>query len=316
MGRISKKIKQLTVGDIFIPGGNYDYKDGISADVIDFAEFLLQFIEIAICRFEYENMPDEINQYDFERFLIESGNVIFFQDDVTKKFVALPASGNSGVRDKYNHPVKVNVKSLGTKPINYQGLTDFVEVRNTPLAASDIPRIVEFAKHLYEYDRTIDINVIAQKTPILLTCDQNQRLSVKNAYMQYVGNMPVIHANKTFDRDAIQVMRTDAPFNAPGIYDLKVKVFNEYLTYLGISNVNYQKRERMVTDEVNRGLGGVLANRHRYLKMRQDAIEKINKRFGLNIKVAFNDVDVSDIIINERDESALSDNESEVNIDE
>ena len=312
-----RKIKnnKNSVGDIFIPFGNYEYRDGIFDDTISFADFLLQYIEIAICRFEYENLPEEINQYDLERMLIETGNVIFFKDDVTEKYVALPMSGNNGTRDKYGHPVKVNVKGFGTAQYFVKNIDNFIEIRNTPLASPSVPRIIDFAKHLYEFDRTIDVNLSAQKTPLLLKCSQNQRLTLKNAYMQYVGNMPVIYADKNFDPEALTVLRTDAPFTAPAIYDLKTQVINEYLTYLGISNVSYQKRERMVTDEVSRGLGGVLANRHRYLKMRQEAIEKINNKFGLDIKVAFNDVDVSDILINERDESAIN-SESEVDINE
>ena len=178
-----------------------------------------------------------------------------------------------------------------------------MEIFNTPTATPSIIQVIDFAKHMYEIDRSIDVNVAAQKTPLLLKCEQTQRLTLKNAYMQYAGNMPVIYADKNFDPNALSVLRTDAPFVAPGLYNLKVQIMNEYLTYLGISNVNYQKKERMLSDEVNRGLGGVMANRHRYLLMRQRAVDQINKKWGLNIKVAFNDVDVSDIMINEREES-------------
>lgn len=292
-----------SVGDIFIPFGNYEYKEGMEDNNISFLNYLIQFIEIAICRFEYENLPEEIDVLDLERFLFQDGKVIFFQDEYTNKFVALPCSGNSGKRDKYGHPVKVSVHGNGDNNYHVDGITEFVEIRNTPLSEPSIIRVSDYAKHLYNLDRAIDINVAAQKTPLLLRCEQTQKLTLKNSYMQYAGNMPVIYADKNFNPDSLTVLRTDAPFNAPALYDLKVKILNEYLTYLGISNVNYQKRERMVTDEVNRALGGVLANRHRYLNCRQMAIDKINKKYGLDIKVAFNDIDVSDIDINEREDT-------------
>lgn len=299
--------KKNKVGDIFFPFGNYEQVEGILDDNISFVEFLIQFIELAICRFEYEGLPEEINCYDLERFLLENGRVIFFKDEVADKYVALPPeTATNGKRDKYGHETEWTVKGVSDNGYRVSGIRDFVEFRNTPMAVSSVPRIIDFAKHLYNLDRTIDINVAAQKTPLLLKCSQNQRLTLKNAYMQYAGNMPVIYADKNFDTDSLTVLRTDAPFNAPGMYDLKVKIFNEYLTYLGISNVNYQKRERMVTDEVNRALGGILANRHRYLLMRQQAVDQINRKFGLNIKVAFNDVDVSDIMINEKEDDNTS----------
>lgn len=295
--------KKNKVSDIFFPFGNYEFREGITDDAIAFTDFLIQFIEIAICRFEYENLPEEINCYDLERYLFDRGRVIFFRDEVVDKFVALPMSGFDGRRDKYGHPISVNVKGDGDSNYYVQGIKDFVEIFNTPTATPSIIQVIDFAKHMYEIDRSIDVNVAAQKTPLLLKCEQTQRLTLKNAYMQYAGNMPVIYADKNFDPNALSVLRTDAPFVAPGLYNLKVQIMNEYLTYLGISNVNYQKKERMLSDEVNRGLGGVMANRHRYLLMRQRAVDQINKKWGLNIKVAFNDVDVSDILINEREES-------------
>ena len=74
---------------------------------------------------------------------------------------------------------------------------------------------------------------------------------------------------------------------ADKIYQLKVQYWNEILTYLGISNINTQKKERMVTDEVTRNQGGVVASRYSRLGMRQKACKEINKMFGLDISVDF-----------------------------
>ena len=118
-----------TVGDIFIPFGNYEYKEGMEDNNISFLNYLIQFIEIAICRFEYENLPEEIDVLDLERFLFQDGKVIFFQDEYTNKFVALPCSGNGGVKDKYGHPVSVSVKGNGDNNYHVDGITEFVEIK-------------------------------------------------------------------------------------------------------------------------------------------------------------------------------------------
>ena len=60
-------------------------------------------------------------------------------------------------------------------------------------------------------------------------------------------------------------------------------MWNEALTYLGISNINVQKKERLITDEVTRNQGGVVASRYSRLESRRQACEQINKMFGLNI---------------------------------
>ena len=79
------------------------------------------------------------------------------------------------------------------------------------------------------------------------------------------------------------MLKTDAPYIADKIYMLKNQIWNEALTYLGISNVNIQKKERMIGDEVMRNLGGVIASRYSRLESRRTACEKINKMFGTDI---------------------------------
>ena len=73
----------------------------------------------------------------------------------------------------------------------------------------------------------------------------------------------------------------------PGLYTYKTQLWNEALTALGISNVSFQKKERMLHDEVNRSMGGVFASRYSRLTMRQEAAKKINDMFGLDIQVDF-----------------------------
>ena len=55
------------------------------------------------------------------------------------------------------------------------------------------------------------------------------------------------------------------------------------MTYLGISNINITKKERLITDEVTRNQGGTIASRYSRLESRRQACEKINKMFGLDI---------------------------------
>ena len=131
------------------------------------------------------------------------------------------------------------------------------------------------------------MNANAQKTPILIKGNEQQRLTLTNLYKEYDGNAPVIFADKSLDMNALQVLLTQAPYVADKIYQLKTQIWNEALTYLGISNVSFQKRERMVSDEVTRSQGGTVASRYSRLNARRQACEQINKMFGLNIECDF-----------------------------
>ena len=106
---------------------------------------------------------------------------------------------------------------------------------------------------------------------------------------KYEGNQPVIVGDKNLDDNGIQVLKTDAPYVGDKLTDLKVQIWNEALTYLGIPNVSFNKRERMIKDEVQRTQGGVVASRFSRLKAREEACEQINTMFGLDLSVHYND---------------------------
>jgi hypothetical protein len=84
-------------------------------------------------------------------------------------------------------------------------------------------------------------------------------------------------------------LQTNAPYVADKLYQLKTQIWNEALTYLGISNLNVQKKERLVSDEVIRSMGGVIASRYSRLQARREACDAINRMFGLDISCDFRD---------------------------
>lgn len=181
--------------------------------------------------------------------------------------------------------------------------TDSVLIYNNYLHRNSINVIQGFAYRLWNLDQVIDINANAQKTPILLIADEKERLSVLNLFKEYDGNAPVIFGDKKLNKEALQVLKTDAPYVADRIYQLKTEIWNEALTYLGISNLNMQKKERLVSDEVARSMGGTIASRYSRLEARREAVDKINDMFGLDIKVEFRDGDEMILGLNSQPES-------------
>ena len=71
------------------------------------------------------------------------------------------------------------------------------------------------------------------------------------------------------------------------IYTTEVRYICEveagYDVSQGFSNINIQKKERLITDEVTRNQGGTIASRYSRLESRRDACKKINAMFGLDI---------------------------------
>ena len=243
--------------------------------------------EITVTLYRWENLPPEIDARFLELTLHDFGAVCFFRDEVLNKFMVMKTT-RGGTWDIYNNPIRRHVFANN-------GFEDTLFPHNSVLIYNNVLRGTSEAETLYYadklgfYDRIIDLNVNAQKTPLLITCPENKRLSLKNLYMKYEGNEPVIFADDSIVPDSIKVMKTDAPFVADQIYEMKVKYWNEFLTFKGVSNVNIEGRERMTNDEVYRQLGGSLACRGSGMLMRRQAAQQINEMFGLNIKVVFNE---------------------------
>ena len=143
---------------------------------------------------------------------------------------------------------------------------------------------------LYELDQIIMVNAKAQKTPVLVQGTEEQRLTLKNLYMQYDGNQPFIFGDKNLDLTGLKAISTEAPYVADKIYELKTQMWNEVLTVLGITNLNLQKKERLITDEAASANGATVTSRYSRLEARRMAAEQINQMFDLDISVHFRDV--------------------------
>ena len=252
-----------------------------------YIQYYNRLIELSIAMFEWTGLPDTIDPRFLELTLFKYGQAVFFEDEVMG-YLALTNAVQGGF-DVYGYPVASRAYSPYN---NYQKnltLDDSVIIYNNYLRTPSSLDVEVFAKRLYNLDRVIDVNANAQKTPVLIKCAETQRLTMKNLYKEFDGNSPVIFGDNGLNDANFTVLSTEAPYVADRIYQLKTHIWNEALTYLGISNINVQKKERLITDEVSRNMGGVIASRYSRLNARQNACEKINKMFGLNVWCEYRD---------------------------
>lgn len=250
-----------------------------------YAYYIDRLTELALVMFEWKNVPDTIDVRYLELTLFRDGQAIFFKDEALG-YLGLQCAVN-GNFNVYRVPLKRRAYASNGYNNNDLTIDNSVIIYNNYLRTNSVRDVKMFAQRLYDLDCTIDVNARAQKTPVLIQCEENQRLTMLNAYKEFDGNSPVIFADKNLDINSIKVLKTDAPYVSDKLYQLKVQYYNEALTYLGISNVNFEKKERLVSDEVSRQQGGVIANRYGRLEMRRKACEEINKMFGLNISVDY-----------------------------
>lgn len=272
--------------------------DSLITNGLTYQFYLDRLIELSVSMFDWKNVPDSIDVRFLETTLFMNGSAVFFKDEDLEPdtglsetrtedgtFLALPVAMN-GKLNVYNAPVKY--RAYANSGYNKElDINNSVIIYNNMIRTNSVRTCTLYAKRLWNLDRIIDVNANAQKTPVLIVCDEQQRLTALQLYQKWDGNEPVIFGDKNLDLKLMQVLRTDAPYVGDKIYQLKTQVWNEALTYLGISNINYQKKERMITDEVLRNQGGTIASRYSRLETRREAADQINKMFGLDIEVNY-----------------------------
>ena len=272
-----------------------------------YIDYLDRLKLIAISLFEWKGL-DEIAGYGASRFmelaLYENGRACFYKDNEIgfKVFRANP-------NDKFNIymlPDKIMAWSLGySKTIDFD---ECVFVMNNLLMKPTFETLQLMAYRLYETERTIDINLIAQKTPVLIEGDTKTILTLKNVYMQYSGNTPFIFGNKQFDiSNKLNVLKTDAPYLIDKLELHKHEIWNECMTYLGINNANTDKKERLITDEVDSNNDLINYYLNCFYKTRKEACDLINKKYNLDIKLELNKEVLK--LISEHKELLLPNNE-------
>lgn len=264
-----------------------NFEESAITNVTTFDFYADRLTELAISMFEWKNLPDGIDERFLELTLFTDGQAVFFKDEIAEQYACLQVTTN-GRLNKYRVPI--TRRAYAVNGYNKELTIDnSVIIYNNRLRQPGIRYTNMYAKRLWDLDRTIDVNAKAQKTPILVQCTEAQRLTLLNLYKDYDGNSPFIFGDKNLDLTGLKSINTGAPYVADKIYTLKTQIWNEALTYLGISNINIQKKERLITDEVVRNQGGTIASRYSRLKARKQACEEINKMFGLNISVSYSE---------------------------
>ena len=253
-----------------------------------YIDYLDRLKLLATSLFTWEGL-DEIAGTGASRFLelslFDFGRACFIKDDKLG-YMALRVNP-SDTLNIYQLPTKVQAWSIGyQKEFEFD---DVVYIMNNELQIPTARTISQFAYRLYETERTIDVNLIAQKTPVLIEGDTKTILTLKNVYMQYSGNTPFIFGNKQFDiSNKLNVLNTNAPYLIDKLELHKHEIWNEMLTYLGIDNANTDKKERLITDEVESNNEVINYYLNCFYKTRKKACLEINEKFGLDIKLRLN----------------------------
>ena len=263
--------------------GNSRDIDETLDEASSFQKYRDNLMQLGMAMFDWQDLPETCNERYIEKTEYYRGATVFFKDDALG-YLCLPVmfNGPFDVMDEPNR--RVAYSRSGYRYRKELTKDNSVIIWNNYLRKPSCLTVNHYARRLADLENSIDVNCKAQKTPVLIRCSENQRLTLENLYKQYEGNYPFIFGEKDLDVKGISAIITGAPFVSDKMFQIKMQIWNEALTELGISNISYQKKERLVSDEVIRNMGGTIASRYSRITMRRLACDQINAMFGLNIK--------------------------------
>lgn len=249
---------------------------------LTFRTIFEKYKQLAMSRFKWTGL-DELNIEEryVERELFSNG-ICGFYDDPQFKYVALKAHP-VGVMNVYGDTLQYNL--IGHGYVKNVNRTDLVIIENNINRLATEPFVMFYVNKLAEAERTMDVNIKANKTPIVFACDDKDKLSFMRMFQMVDGNVPAIYADKQMNPDSIKAFDTKVKFLGNDLMDYKKAVEGELLTFLGVNNNPVEKRERLITDEANANNDLIGSFLQLQLEARQRACEEINSKYGLNVSV-------------------------------
>lgn len=263
------------------------FRDAILMNNDTYVDYLNRMKKICLSMFEWINLPQSMNARFLEMCLFYNGQAALLYDEEYGYINTMAADG--GYINIYGLPTELNCYSfrfnqrrqLYTVDIGAEKSSECILVMNNYERVPTTSTISLFAYRLAEAQRTADVNIKAQRTPILILTDQKQYFTLKKTYEQYDGNTPVIFADKNLiTPDALKAIKTNADFIAQDIMDYKREIWNEFLTFMGISNLS-EKRERLISSEVDSNNELINLNLQAFLIPRKEACKQFNEKYGL-----------------------------------
>ena len=237
--------------------------------------------------FEFKNLPEFIDVSYLNKTLLRNGSIAFFMDDVLG-LIALPYDviGNF---DIYGRPLEIMARAANGTYYKKLKRDEFVIMYDNNGRYPIFMNICQMAERIALSKRTIDVNIVQQRTPRIWKTSQDKKRTLQDMLSNIDGMEENIATYESIDIDDMNVVLAPAPYVADKIDMHLDKEWAEFYRLIGVANLIEQKKERMIKDEMSASQGGTIASRFSRFEPRKRAIDEINKKFGTNIEVSFYD---------------------------
>lgn len=146
-----------------------------------------------------------------------------------------------------------------------------------------------YAVKLAQIDRSINVNLMNSNVTMYFEArNKKQASEIKDLYAESTQGKPLVVANESVTKGKqIDTLYKDikTQYIVNDLLQSKRTIINEFLTKIGIANANYDKRERLNSDEVNQNNEETRAMISVIYDNLKDSIARINAISALGITV-------------------------------
>lgn len=257
---------------------NVETRDMIFDDMVELAENV----------FPFKKVPEYVDVGYVNKVLLFNGSIAWFYDEILDSVLALPYDVMNGF-DIYGRPLEIMVRAKNGRYHKKLKYGEFIIMYDNARHKSLIPKIRQRAERIAMCIRTEDVNIMQQRTPRIWRTSSEKEQTVSDMLNQIDGMVENVVSYDNINLDDITSVMAPAPYI---VNDLDLHIEKEWASFyrlIGITSIVEEKKERLITDEVAMGQGGTVASRYNRYEPRRDAIEKINKKWNLNIEVGYYD---------------------------
>lgn len=263
---------------------------------------------LALNMFTWENLPETMNSRYIENALYEHGLCLVNNDnDIGLISVGCNFGANMNINGESTEVLTCGYNYV--KTIKYINNNDCTLIRNNDLAKPTKDYIANYAERMLEVEMCIRANINQQKFPWFINASEKTKKALEIIFDKVDNFEPFILANREImGENPLEVLTMSTPYVADKLNQYKYELEREILTFLSLNN-NFEKKERLLTDEVNSNNDFINTNAMLMYKNRLQACKEINEKFGLNVRVLPNKDMISKYYSDEEEEMEVVDNE-------
>lgn len=264
-------------------------KKMINTQISNFKTYNMYFREMLTLAenvFEFKNLPEFIDVAYLNKQLLRKGAVAFFMEK-DLGLIALPYN-IVGTLDVYGRPNSIEVFGDNNfhRVLNRdEYVLMFDNNGRYPLYLD----ICQMAERIALCVRTEDVNILHQRTPRVWKTSKDTEKSLKDTINEIDSMQENVVTYQSLAVEDMNAVLAPAPYVTDKIDQHLRELWAEFYRLIGVANIQEQKKERVIVDEMSASQGGTIASRFSRFEPRKRAIEEINKKWNLNLEVSYYD---------------------------